>query len=273
MALGHVGGGMSWQASKDGRAVLASGCRGDRGCSLFAAEADQPLVSLRMADDSILPRPASGAVRLGATWFFFAEARSDELKLFRSDLGVVRPVATYRRVGSARSAPAPRLVRRARVQELGLTFVERQGPNDRRGERFVVPIDPESGMLGEAQPLGRADLAGLSIDPCPAERDGWLLDTALDSQTVTIDGTPADGRSTELRLRLGRGRVCAETGVVTTVWHAQDRPRAKGKPSKSAGGSGASPSGPSSSASTGALRLVWSSPLGVRPLVCAVDGG
>jgi hypothetical protein len=263
MALGHVGGGMSWQASKDGQAVLASGCRGDRGCSLFAAEADQPLVLLRMADDTVAPRPASGAVRLGATWFYFAEARGDDLKLFRVDLGVVRPVATYRRVGPARNAPPPKLVRRARSQGLGLTFVERQGPNDRRGERFVVPIDPESGALGEPEALGRADLAGFSIDPCPADRDGWVLDTALDSQTVTIDGTPADGRSTELRLRLGRGRVCAETGVVTTVWHAQDRPRAKPQPAAGRA-TRTPPSGPE-------LRLVWSSPLGVRPLLCDPD--
>ena len=250
-ALGQVGGGMNWQAALDGDAALASGCRGDRQCLLFATEAGQPVVGLRMADDTPLSRPQGGAVRVGATWFFLGDSRGDEFSLFRADLGTVRLVSSFKRALLSRTASPPRLVRKARGTGLGFLFVQKQGPNDRRGTRYVLPIDPESGELGEVEPLGRADFGGMEFEPC-GDREGWLVESQVDSQSVTVDGVLSDSRSVELRMRLRHGKACVEGGVVRSLGdEGPPKPRGKNEALVKAG-----------------FSLVLNGPYGVKSMVC-----
>lgn len=250
-ALGQVGGGMNWQAALDGDAALTSGCRGDRQCLLFATEAGQPVVGLRMADDTPLSRPQGGAVRVGATWFFLGDSRGDEFSLFRADLGTVRLVSSFKRALLSRSASPPRLVRKARGTGLGFLFVQKQGPNDRRGTRYVLPIDPESGELGEVEPLGRADFGGMEFEPC-GDREGWLVESQVDSQSVTVDGVLSDSRSVELRMRLRHGKACVEGGVVRSLGdEGSPKPRGKNEASVKPG-----------------FPLVLNGPDGVKSMVC-----
>jgi hypothetical protein len=250
-ALGQVGGGMSWQASLDGNAALTSGCRGDRQCLLFATEAGQPVVGLRMTDDTPLMRPQGGAVRVGATWFFLGDSRGDEFSLFRADLGTVRLVSSFKRALLSRVASPPRLVRKARGSGLGFLFVQKQGPNDRRGMRYVLPIDPESGELGEVEQLGRADFGGVEFEPC-GDREGWLVEAQVDSQTVAVDGVQADSRAVELRMRLRHGKACVEAGVVRSLGdEGPAKPRAKNEPAVKSG-----------------FPLILNGPNGVKSMVC-----
>ena len=234
-ALGQVGGGLSWQASLDDQSVLVSGCRGDRGCLLFATAANQSIVNLRMSDDAPVPRPQNGAVRVGSSWFFFGETRGDDFKLFRADLGTVREVAKFRRATLGRGGPPPKLIRKARSLGVGIMFTARQGPGDRRGERFVLPLDVETGAVGEPESLGRADFGLMEFHGC-GERDGWVVEATIEGQDVLVDGRDIDTRGVELRMRMRNGRACAESGVFRPSYDTIDdspSPAPKtGKPSE-----------------------------------------
>ncbi|MGK4005559.1 hypothetical protein WMF31_23235 [Sorangium sp. So ce1036] len=234
-AIGMVThGAASWGAYLDpgGRAALTHVCRG-AGCSLFAVSEGLPILPLR--DDAgrtghfLRPYP-SGAVQLGETWFFVAPGGSYEtVNLWRADLGIARLLTTYSRPArTSYGVDPPRLVRRALGGGVGLLISTAPDPGVRTGSWHVLPIDRDTGALGEAIPLGRKDLAGTPLTRCHPGQDGWLLDTGLEgspSFELGGNGAPLDGA--ELRLRLEPGSACVETmairlqGVLT---RASDRP-------------------------------------------------
>jgi hypothetical protein len=174
-----------------GRHALATVCRGTS-CALFAASEGQPALHLRdaLGHTTGTPRPlAHGAVRVGESWFFVAPGPShDSVVVYRADLGVIRHLATYyrptistiSRYSSAGNAESPRLVRRAIGNGIGMLFTETPGPGERSGAMFVLPIEPDSGDLGEPIVLGKRDLDGKLPPRCAEGQDGWLMDTGLD---------------------------------------------------------------------------------------------
>lgn len=209
--------GTTWGAYRDpaGRASLISICRG-RACNVFAVEDRQPALQLIASDGAgvIKPFPQS-AVRIGPTWFYLGdEGLPDRLGLFRADLGRVRRIATLPRpLGRAGTSALPRLVRQARGGALGLLFTAKEGPFDRRGTRYVLSVDPESGSLGEPQSLGRPDLGDVRLSAsCEDSHDGWLVE--LSSAEVSADATLDGGRLVlegfEVRARLSEGAACLE---------------------------------------------------------------
>jgi hypothetical protein len=210
-------GATSWGAYLDpsGRAALAQACRG-AGCSLFAVSDGQPLLPLRDAAGRtgffLRPFP-SGAVRLGETWFFVTPGSSYEtVALWRADLGIARQLATYfRPTRAGYVAEPPRLVRRALGGGLGLLISMPPEPGLRAGTWYVLPIERDTGALGEAIPLGRKDLSDGVLGRCNPGQDGWLLDTVLDSApSFDLGGTYASVDLAELRLRLDPGAACVD---------------------------------------------------------------
>ncbi|WP_437329738.1 hypothetical protein [Sorangium sp. So ce381] len=221
-ALGVVSqGAASWGAYLDpgGRAALTHVCRG-AGCSLFAASEGLPILPLRdsagRAGNFLRPFP-NGAVRLGETWFFVTPGGSyDVVALWRADLGIARQLATYYRPGRAGyGVDPPRLVRRALGGGVGLLISAAPDPGVRAGSWHVLPIDRETGALGEAVPLGRKDLADTRLERCTPGQDGWLLDTSLDgSPSFDVVGSSPSVDGAEFRLRLDPGSACVEAMAV-----------------------------------------------------------
>jgi hypothetical protein len=76
---------------------------------------------------------------------------------------------------------------------------------------FVLPIDPDSGALGEPIVLGKRDLGGKLPPRCAEGQDGWLMDTGLD-MTPSVQLTSGRGvlDTVEFRLRLDPGSACVE---------------------------------------------------------------
>lgn len=219
MGLGTYGYTVQWSAQRDGDSALVGACRA-RVCSLFGVDPGEPVLSLRSSDPAGLPKPfVNGAVKLDKSWFYLGDTGNAEaLTLYRSELGAVRQLATFRRLPSPRfRLPAPpRLVRRALGGGLGLLFTQRQGPTDRRGLRYVLPIDPESGRLGEPILLGRPDLSDATVSGSCGERDGWVVELPLENAPdVALDGQKALLESVELRMRLDPGTACIDAGVGT----------------------------------------------------------
>lgn len=214
-ALTH--GAASWGAFLDpgGRAALAQVCRGV-GCSLFAVAEGQPILPLRdgAGRTGVFPRPfPGGAVRLGETWFYVAPGSSQEgVSLWRVDLGIARQLATYPRPSrTGYGVEAPRLVRRALGGGVGLLISTPPEPGARVGTWHVLPIDRETGALGEPVPLVRRDLVDVPLDRCRAGHDGWLVDTGLESAPrFDLGGTRVPTDFPEMRLRLNPGSACVE---------------------------------------------------------------
>jgi hypothetical protein len=217
-AMGLTSYGLQWGAYLDpsGRSALAHACRGS-GCALYSVSDGQPILPLRdpagRTGSFFRPFP-NGAVRVGETWFFVSQGPSyDSVAIWRSDLGVSRQLATFFRPTQARySAPEPpRLVRRALGGGVGVLVSSAPEPGDRHGNYYVLPMNPDTGDLGEAIKLARKDLGGSVPDRCAPGQDGWLLDTTLESTpSLDLASGYASIDSVELRLRLDPGHACVE---------------------------------------------------------------
>jgi hypothetical protein len=211
-------GGNQWGAILDpsGKSLLASACRGSGAtCSLYSVGEGQPVTPIRNAGNagSTFVRPyANGAVRVGETWFFLTQSPSyDGVTLWRADLGVARVIGSYHRPSQRYGYEPPRLVRRALGGGIGLVIAGAPEPGERSGSFYVLPVDPETGVIGEAAALARRDFASVPLPRCAPEQDGWVLDVEPDTTTnVEIANARSSLEKVELRVRLDVGRACLE---------------------------------------------------------------
>jgi hypothetical protein len=197
-----------------GRSILASGCRQSQ-CALYAVSDGQPVLSVRDATGraAVFARPTT-AVRLGETWFFLTQASpNDAVVLWRAELGVARQVATYFRPSQARSAAlAPILVRRHQGSAVGILFVGQPEPWERLGAFHVMPLNADTGALGDAIPIGRVDFGGKLPERCTKNHDGWVFDTpASVSAPIAFTNGAASAEGLELRVRMDPGAVCVDS--------------------------------------------------------------
>lgn len=212
---GRSYGSMGWTGTLDpgGRAMLVSGCYGSA-CALFAAGEGQPISPIRdasRAGASVRPY-AQAAVRVGDTWFFLAQsANYDAVTLWRVDLGSARPLTTYYRPIQRYGYETPRLTRRAVGSGVAILVGGQPEKGDRTGSWYVIPVDPETGALGESVVLARRDFAGVPLPRCAPEQDGWVFDVKPET-TVAIDVTNARGSmdQVEMRVRVDPGRACVD---------------------------------------------------------------
>jgi hypothetical protein len=204
-----------------GHAALAAGCRNGSNCALYAVVDGQPVQPLRDVNGHTpsVGQPQS-AVRVGETWFFEVLNGQEQMTLYRVDLGVVRLIATWPRPAGVRVA-TPLLVHRARSNALGVLVDIDGDPRVSYGSWAVLPVNQETGELGEPVLLVRKDFGG-KLARCSASQDGWLAD--VDTPIVApvdLVGAHAALGPLELRLRLDPGFACVESmasrvdGVVT----------------------------------------------------------
>jgi hypothetical protein len=209
--------GTSWAGYLDpsGRSLLASACSRSTGCVLYAIAEGQPVLPYRgLAGGGQVGRPFDhGAIRVGETWYFVAPTPSyDGIALWRAELGVARQIATYHRVQRYSNFALPRLVRRAAGASIGMLIAGGKEPSEPTGSWYVLPIDPETGALGEAVVLTRRDLAGASLARCVPGQDGWMFDVTPETTTaIDVDNARARFEPVEMRLRLDPGRACVES--------------------------------------------------------------
>ncbi|HEU4407559.1 MAG TPA: hypothetical protein VFS43_19995 [Polyangiaceae bacterium] len=219
-ALGFAGTPVVLHALPDpsGRAVLASLCRSNR-CELFGLAQGRPVERLPEADDAPYARlmpPSASAVWADDAWFV-ALGDSSQLTVWRIEPSRSRVLARLPRLPPAGGGPPElvTLVRRARGPGVGL-FAQGLGTFGRSEREFyVVPLDPQTGSVGEALRLGPADFGGKAPAPCDPEADGWLVDFSPSFAQGPTLLTATGARITDLswRLRLEAGRACAEAAL------------------------------------------------------------
>ncbi len=208
-------GSAAWAAYLDpsGKAAFTYACRGSN-CSFFAVEGGQPVLPVRDAQgrSGAMLRPfANGAVRVGETWYVITQGTSSEaVVLWRIDLGVARQLGTYYRPARY-GIESPRIVRRAFGSAVGLLVAGAPEPGERVGSWYVLPVNTETGEIGEAVQLVRRDLADVAIERCAAGRDGWVLDTGFDTTAlVEVNGSYGTFDGLEMRARMDSGSLCIE---------------------------------------------------------------
>jgi hypothetical protein len=216
-ALGLTAGqGVNWSVllEPSGAAAVLVGQRGAGRADLYAAAAGEPLVVWRDADNGVLPVPAS-VVRIGPTWFFLHSSLVQgawSTYVYRVDGGVARRFARLPRVPAPAGEFAPKLMRRALSNGLGILVQGAPGFDQVIRDWYVLSIDPETGELDEPVRLYGSDLEGQIPGRCPEDRDGWMVNTDLSLSPAARIVGPAGASlsSIELRLRLDPGSVCVD---------------------------------------------------------------
>jgi len=225
-------GSAAWAAFLDpsGKAAFTQACRGTN-CSFFAVESGQPVLPVRDAQgrSGALLRPLpNGAVRVGETWYIVTQGASFEaVILWRIDLGVARQLGTYYRPARY-GIEAPRIVRRAFGSAVGLLVAGAPEPGERLGSWYVLPVNTETGEIGEAVQLVRRDLADVPIERCAAGRDGWVIDAGFDTASVVeVTGSYGNFDGLEMRARMDSGSLCIEA-LASRVDGLSSKPKTPG---------------------------------------------
>ena len=168
-AIGARRGGGVWRwdtvLEPAGDAALVVPC-GAGGCYPQAVSQGRPVMPLRSPQGGPVVfrgKLTHGVARIGESWYLLSdETEAAPLTLWRASLGVMRHIASFRRIDAKRFrsiAGAPQLVRRRLGNELGLLIDVPPDPStgESAGEWMVLPIDTSDGSLGEPVSLGRSD--------------------------------------------------------------------------------------------------------------------
>ena len=179
-------------------------------------EADRAPVEIRRADgepfgeiDAVTraagrwflatPPPPGGSSPLTTLWQVDGSVARELVRVSRAALETGRPTGT-------------KLARRSDGRAIGLVVDGQPTAERTTATRWVLPIDLETGQLGEPEPLGYSDLAGRTLEACTDDLVGWIFDTSLAGTTVRVHVPAGAGsmHSVYARIRLSASRACVE---------------------------------------------------------------
>lgn len=182
---------------------------------LFELEADRAPVPVARADGEPFSE-IEGVVRTAGSWFVATPSTTSPRAatiVSQIDGGIAREIARIPRlqIDGGRSS-STRLVSRSDGRAIGLV-VDGQATADRATPtRWVLPIDLESGQLGEPTLLGYADLGGRVLSACTDDFTGWVIDTGLAQSAIRLNTVRGKGalRNVYARVRLTSADACIE---------------------------------------------------------------
>lgn len=197
---------------------------------MYELEADRAPVEVQRADGEPFGE-IEGVVRAAGRWFVAAPPAADSAApmtaIWQIEGAVARELVRIPRAKSdlSSSSARTRLARRSDGRAIALV-VDGQPTAERPASvRWALPIDLESGALGEPEPLGYVDLAGRAPGACADDAVGWVLDTSLPSTHVRMR-TPRGAGSLGgvlARLRWTTTRTCVEALAGTYDGQSQER--------------------------------------------------
>jgi hypothetical protein len=206
---------MAWTLATgdDPTHALAVARRGSE-TTVLELEADRPLVELRRADGELFPE-LDAAERVAGRWYLATPQGGGELPaevLWQVDGSVARELTHVARAAVDGRPMGTHLARRSDGRAVGLVVdgqpsVERSVPI-----RWVLPVDIDSGVHGEPQPLGLNDLSDRGdLGLCGGDEGGWVLDGPLASNPhIRVGDREILLTNPYARLRLSRTSGCIE---------------------------------------------------------------
>jgi hypothetical protein len=189
---------------------------------LFELEADRAPVELRRADGEPFGEIEAFA-RAAGRWFFATSVAATKAPpatvIWQVDGAVARELARVPRAGLGEGgrAAGSKIARRSDGRAIGLV-VDGQATAERPTPvRWVIPVDLESGQLGEPESLGYTDFAGRTVEACTDDLVGWVIDTPVilgsaGSASIRVRLPQGSGsiHSVSARMRVTGARACVE---------------------------------------------------------------
>lgn len=199
---------------------------------LYELEADRAPLEVRRTDGEPFT-DVDGTVRAGGRWFVSTSTPgASTTTIWSVSGGVARELARVPRVASSSESSKQALAKLARHgsgRAIGLV-VDGQPSPDRPSVavRWVLPIDLETGHVGEPESVGYVDLArgalpaapggattpgGATVEACSDDVVGWVYDTNASFPVrfkVAGSADIANVNQAYVRLRLTPTRACIE---------------------------------------------------------------
>jgi hypothetical protein len=180
---------------------------------VLVLETDRAPLEVRRPGGDPFP-DVEGAVRAGGRWYLATPQGAGELAasvVWLLDGVGAREVARVPR-GGVEGRPALRLARRSDGRALGLVVDGQADGGHGVAMRWVVPLDLETGALGDPEPLAPVDLSDRRVTACTGDDAGWSVDLPYPA-VVRVQATPAIDAvmgAPLARLRVSREKACVE---------------------------------------------------------------
>lgn len=217
-ALGVTRNISSWklQPGDDARHALLSARRsGPDETILFELEADRTPIEIHRLDGEPFTELES-AIRVGGHWYVAGPSAPFEQTasvVWAIEAGHARELARIPRAMAESKAASVRLSRRSDARAIGVVVDGQPAPErPSTAQRWLLPVDVESGAMGEPEPLGAVDFADReTISLCGGDEAGWVMDLPWSVPTRLTMGTQTkQTSSTFVRARISRDRMCIE---------------------------------------------------------------
>lgn len=198
---------------------------------MYELEADRAPVEVRRGDGEPFGE-IEGIVRAAGRWFVATPpaqgTASPVTVIWQVEGAIARELARIPRAtnGAQSSSGRTKLARRSDGRAIALVVDGQPTAERSTAVRWALPIDLESGAVGEPEPLGYVDLAGRTLDACTDDIVGWVLDTSVPSTTVRMRVPQGTGSINGVlaRLRLTSARACIER--LAGIYDGQSQERA-----------------------------------------------
>ncbi len=183
---------------------------------LYELDSDRAPVEIRRADGEPW-NEIEGSVRAAGLWFVATPSPASSSTLatliWQVEGGVARElVRVPRTLNTATPSRRGRLARRSDGRAIALVSDGRQTLERAAATRWALPIDLETGALGEPESLGYVDLAERTVDACSDDLVGWVFDTTTQGVSIRLRLPHGGGAlsSPLARIRQTSSRVCIE---------------------------------------------------------------
>jgi hypothetical protein len=188
-------------------------------------ESDRPPFEVHRSDGSSLG-DIDYAVRMQGHWYVAATNPNDWVTLFIYEIegGLARELARIPRAAYEGRPAQVRLARREGGRAIGVVVDGQPQAPGAAATQWVLPVDIDSGVLGEPEPIGTIDLGGKTVGACNGHDSSWVLDERWPASSVVLrlPAAKKDGEETTLhpstsaffvRLHLTRASACIEKGA------------------------------------------------------------
>ena len=248
-------------AGDDGaHAMLVAKRMGHVEPTLFELEADRAPIEVHRADGEPFA-DIEGLVRVAGRWIIATPPGSATQMygqpppapytvLWQVEGGTARELVRVPRATGdipqsyAYGVRTPRLARRSDGRAVGILAEGQPTPQRSQSTRWVLPIDLETGALGDPEYLGWNDLAGKPLTACTDDAVGWVVEGAMpgsSSVRMTLPHGSGSLQSAQARLRLSTDHACIERIAGTYDGQSPERTAELTRPG---GGRGMAPSRP-----------------------------
>jgi hypothetical protein len=178
-------------------------------------EADRPPVEVHTVGGATFPE-IEGAVRAAGHWYIAAGATDPPATVvYEIESGVARELVRVPRAAQDARPAQVRLARRDTGRAIGLVVDGQPTDTGSGAMQWVLPIDIDSGLAGEPEPLGPGDLGGKTVDMCQGHDSAWIMDLRWPAGSLTLrvgqgDASVNLGRNAFVRLHVSRRSACVE---------------------------------------------------------------